>query len=270
MDSSLKNPPHLTLSGNEAHLWYVLQDEISDAALLEAYRELMTPDEVARYRRFRPPEKRHEFLVTRALVRWTLSCYDAVSPEAWRFEYGEYGKPRVAKQFEASQLQFNLSNTLGMVACLVSRRRDVGLDVENALRGTPVVEIAERQFAPSEVDALRSLPEKEQHERFFAYWTLKESLLKAFGVGLAFPLRNCAFLLDGDDDGEESSIRVAFDGDCALPSGQQPCADEWQFRRFFPTAEHRIATALHCAKGERVEVILRRTVPFVGPVPENP
>ena len=47
MDSSLKNPPHLTLSGNEAHLWYVLQDEISDAALLEAYRELMTPDAVS-------------------------------------------------------------------------------------------------------------------------------------------------------------------------------------------------------------------------------
>jgi 4'-phosphopantetheinyl transferase len=81
----------------------------------------------------------------------------------------------------------------------------VGVDVERMDRRTETVRLAERYFAPSEVRALRALPAAEQPRRFFAYWTLKESYIKARGLGLALPLDQFAFHLD------DEAIRIAFD-----------------------------------------------------------
>ena len=63
----------------------------------------------------------------------------------------------------------------------------------------------DRFFSPCEARALRALPDSEQTRRFFAYWTLKESYIKARGLGLSLPLDQFSFLLDNED------IRVAFD-----------------------------------------------------------
>ena len=123
-------------------------------------------------------------------------------------------------------------------------------------RDVPQVMIAELQFAPDEVAALRGLPDDQRMERFFAYWTLKEALLKAVGVGLAFPLRSCCFRVDDDD------IRVEFDRDIALPSGQPVASEEFHFARFRPTPEHRVAAAVRRSPGQKMTVVLHRAVPF--------
>jgi 4'-phosphopantetheinyl transferase len=47
--------------------------------------------------------------------------------------------------------------------------------------------LAGRYFAPLEVDALGALPAAERLGRFFAYWTLKESYIKARGLGSPCP-----------------------------------------------------------------------------------
>jgi 4'-phosphopantetheinyl transferase len=57
------------------------------------------------------------------------------------------------------------------------------------------IELAERYFACDEVDELRALPVSSQNERFLELWTLKESYLKALGVGLSMPLDGISFSL---------------------------------------------------------------------------
>ena len=59
--------------------------------------------------------------------------------------------------------------------------------------------MADHYFAPTEVTALRSLPAAQQPERFFVYWTLKESYIKARGLGLSLPLAEFAFSVAGAD-----------------------------------------------------------------------
>jgi 4'-phosphopantetheinyl transferase len=242
----------LALSPGSAHIWYALPDELTDPRLLDAYRSLMAPGERERQLRYYFEKNRHEYLITRALVRTTLSRYADVPPEAWVFEAGAHGKPHIAWPEVSPRLSFNLSNTTGMVACIIAAEREVGVDVEELERAVRAMEVADRFFSPSEVTALRALPEADQPARFITYWTLKEAYIKARGMGLAIPLDQFSFLIS---QGREPGI--AFD-----PRLKDDPAT-WQFARLLPTRRHAVAAAVRVAPGERVALSARKTVPLV-------
>ena len=63
-------------------------------------------------------------------------------------------------------------------------------------------DIAERFFAPREVDALFALPDEQHTEAFFRCWTRKEAYIKAKGAGLAIPLASFAVSLAPEDPAE--------------------------------------------------------------------
>lgn len=239
---------------DQAHVWFALPEACADPDLVEAYIAWLTPEERARRARFHFDEHRHEYLITRALVRSTLSRYADVAPEDWQFKPNAYGRPEIVGPRGAPPLRFNLSNTKGLVVCAVTSGREVGVDVEYADRAVRSLEVADRFFAPSEVEALFALPEEAQGERFIMYWTLKESYIKARGMGLAIPLDHFAFEIE---EGRAPSITF----DPLLPDDP----DAWQFSRFQPTKRHRIALALakEGSREERTTVLVRRTVPLV-------
>jgi 4'-phosphopantetheinyl transferase len=236
----------------EAHLWIARPGEIRDPELVLAYDALLTADERAKVSRYRFEKHRHTSLVTRVLVRTVLSRYAAVSPGDWRFVTNEYGRPEVQEPAEERSLRFNLSHTEGLVVCLVSRNREVGVDVEDRTRGGDLLDVADRFFSPFEVKALRALPPEEQMDRFFLYWTLKEAYIKARGMGLALSLS--AFSFDLDSPG--SGIRVLFD-----PSlGDDP--RRWQVSAMSYGRRHGIAAGVETKPGASVKIVLRETVPL--------
>ena len=123
-------PTSVAALEHEAHLWYVQPESVVDPALLAAYDDLLTPAERQRNRRFVFERHRHQDLVTRALVRTVLSAYcPAVEPRAWGFSLGPFGRPEIAAPAVQPRLRFNLSHTDGMVVCLVSGDREIGVDV---------------------------------------------------------------------------------------------------------------------------------------------
>ena len=148
----------LTLPSGEAHLWYALPDELTSPALVAAYGELMAPEERERQRRYVFEKNRHEYLVTRALVRTVLSRYAPVAPKAWTFQAGHYGKPDIASPMVAPRLRFNLSNTTGLVACLVTVGREVGVDAEELERAGRALDVADRFFSPLKMSRSKSSP----------------------------------------------------------------------------------------------------------------
>ncbi|WP_437323065.1 4'-phosphopantetheinyl transferase family protein [Sorangium sp. So ce381] len=241
----------LTIGPGAAHLWYVFCDAARDEALLAAYHRLMAPDEAAQQARFLFAENRHEYLLTRALVRTVLSKYANVAPEAWSFVRNEFGRPQIAGPPGVPPIRFNLSNTRGLIACLVALDRDVGVDVEDTERASSAVDIADRFFSPGEVRALRALPPERQRARFFEYWTLKESYIKARGMGLAIPLDQFSFHLD---DGP--AIGISFDPRL----GDDRSA--WQFALYQPSARHTMAAAIRSGGGPPLSIELRETVPL--------
>lgn len=220
-----------------------------DARDLARMATLLTPEETARGARYVRPQDRASFVLTRALVRTTLSRYGPVAPRDWRFVTNAHDCPFVAEaQAGSPVLRFNISHTNGLVALAVARGHRVGVDVEAVTR--PVLEdIPERHFAPDEVRDLRALPAAEQPLVFFDYWTLKEAYIKARGLGLALPLDQFAFALA---TGSPPAIRFAagFDDD----------PTRWQFWQAWPTPTHRLSLAIE-RDGADLPVALRQVAP---------
>jgi 4'-phosphopantetheinyl transferase len=257
-----------SLPESEAHLWIVRPDAVRDSALLARYRSLLTGDEARKCGRFRFEKDRHVCLVTRALLRTTLSRYADVPPERWRFVTNEYGCPSIDEPHDLRSLRFNLSHTNGLVVCLVARGRDVGVDVEDRTRGGSLLEVADRFFSPLEVSSLRRLPAEQQLDRFFLYWTLKESYIKARGMGLAIPLGQFSFDLDLDLDfdldfegggggarSRERGIQARFD------PRLEDDPERWQFTVLSYGRRHAIASSLRRHGTEELRLRLREVVP---------
>src|SRR5205807_1817726 len=115
------------------------------------YETLLSPAEVARYRRFSAVRSQLQFLVGRALVRTTLSRYAAVPPTAWVFVATLHGKLEIAAPKEFADIRFNLSHTDGLVASVVAAKREVGVDVEDLGRRVIRPELARYCLAEQEL-----------------------------------------------------------------------------------------------------------------------
>lgn len=223
------------LRADEVHVWATDPTRLEHAGAKSAAWALLTPEERERVTQYRFERDQLVSLATRALVRTVLSRYEPMMPGDWRFAAGRHGKPEIAGR--RPPLRFNLSNTHGLLVCAVTRAADVGVDVEQLSREAPL-DIAADFFAPPEVFALRSLEPALQPFRFFEYWTLKESYIKARGLGLSLPLQKFSF---------------------SLPAGQPPVVDidsaladdgaSWQFAQHRPTERHLVALCVRRHRG---------------------
>jgi 4'-phosphopantetheinyl transferase len=194
---------------------------------------LLSDEERARRDRFLFERNQLEYLHGHALVRLALSHHaPEVAPAAWRFTEGPHGRPEIAGPSGAPSLVFNLTHTTSLVAVVVGRGCEVGVDAEDGARDHNTAGVAERFFAPVETARLRALPPPEQPERFLTYWTLKESYIKARGLGLACPLDAFWFDLDGD------APAIHF----APPIDDRP--ERWRFVRRRVGARHLVAVAV--------------------------
>lgn len=127
------------------------------------------------------------FIATRALVRRALSdsCGAGDAPKAWSFSENEYGKPRVSQADSGGEaIEFSVSHTDELTVVAVMRGVAIGVDVEDTSVDLPWLEVARHFFAPEEIKLLACCEEAEGKSRFYAYWTAKESVLKALGCGL--------------------------------------------------------------------------------------
>lgn len=179
-------------------LWCTYISDIGDGTLWARYEALLSDDERARRSRFRFAEDRRRFLVTRALVRTVLSRYAMVPPREWVFSAGPRGRPQILPTSPAPPLEFNISHSADLVMLGVTSGRTLGIDVENLETREADIAGLDRYFAPEESAALLRLPPDSRRLRFFELWTLKESYIKARGMGLAIALDAFRFELAGE------------------------------------------------------------------------
>jgi 4'-phosphopantetheinyl transferase len=240
-----------SISERQIHLWLAFGDDINDRALLDSYRAVMNDDERARELRLRFEKDRKSFIITRALVRTVLSRYAAVEPAAWQFGTNAYGRPEILNTIALNAgLNFNVAHTHGMIVLAVGVHRALGVDAEHMTQRRVSRAIADRYFATEEVAALASVPRNRQRNRFFEYWTLKESYIKARGMGLSIPLDQFSFHFPRDRAVE---IRI----DARL--GDDP--KRWQFWQFRPTADHVVAVCVERRAVTPADLSVSRIVP---------
>ena len=248
--------PLLPLGADEIHLWLAFDREITDSALTTAYRQLLTPEERQQEQRFYFAKDQHQYLVTRALTRTVLSRYAQVAPEDWRFNKLEHGRPEIANDDPLTRsLVFNISHTAGLIVLAVTRDQDLGVDTENILEREAPLDIANRYFSPRETADLYALPREVQLERFFHYWSLKESYIKARSKGLSIPLDQFNFTY-----ADAHSIAVAFH------EKLQDVPERWRFWLLKPTLAHLLAICVGRGTGDwpSQKIMLRKTIPLSG------
>ena len=206
-DLAADAPP--VLDEGEIHVWAVPLDP--PAERVAALRRELAPDEAARADRFRFDRHRRRFQVARASLRRILGTYLRRPAASLDFVYGEKGKPSLAPGSGAGELDFNLSHSSELALLAVTRKGELGVDVER-LRPMPDGEaIAERFFSRPEREVLRGVPAEQKDQAFFLCWTRKEAYVKATGDGLSMPLSRFEVSLE---PGSEARMR-SLDGDPA-------------------------------------------------------
>jgi len=222
---------------DDIDVWYWRYERDMDDAFSVACDDLLTAEERERQRSYLFDADRRLFLATRTLVRTALAHYAPVAPRDWRFEKTAHGKPYVCGPAGVSRIHFNLANAKGLVVCAISgAHSELGIDVEGRSRLVDTETLVESALSSAERAALRALPENQRHERFLQYWTLKESYVKARGLGLSLPFEAISFQLSPDlrlelaPDFEDQAWRWRFAQLCTdshllavcAPSGCKP------------------------------------------------
>ncbi|MBK5966722.1 hypothetical protein CCR95_22245 [Thiocystis minor] len=189
--------------------------------------------ERTRAARYRFAADRQAFIAAHGLVRFLLSARRGVAPDAWQFAAGSFGKPMITGPRLESKCQFSLTHTRRRVAAAVyqgNREIALGLDLEAVGQQTSDLAIADAFFAPTERAQLLAITDPDlRQEHFIALWTLKESVIKATGLGLSQPLAD--FACDFDP------IRVRF-------QDSQSFRGYWHFRQWRPDTNHFMALAV--------------------------
>ncbi len=108
-------------------------------------------------------------------------------------ETDENGKPYLKG---ISGLKFNLSHSEERVMCVISEK-EVGCDLEWIKKTN--YGMAEYFLTKDEITILNSsMAEEEKQVMFYRFWTLKESFMKAVGLGMRIPLKDFSFSFEED------------------------------------------------------------------------
>ncbi len=103
---------------------------------------------------------------------------------------GVNGKPYLP---QLPELQFNISHSGAWIICGAGDK-PLGVDIENVHRD--ITAVARRYYSQSELAAVQSLPPGRQQAALIEIWVLKESCMKATGLGLRMPLNDLEVQLD--------------------------------------------------------------------------
>ncbi len=172
-------PVNLNLAANEIHLWRANLDlrKVQPTQIAAT----LSPDEQERGARFYREQDRKRFLVGRYLLRKLLASYLKLEAKELRFNYNPYGKPILANK---DPIHFNLSHSQNLAIYAISLTHQIGVDLELVRALNDIKQIAQRFFSAREYAKLNSLPQQQQLECFFRFWTCKEAYLKGIGEGI--------------------------------------------------------------------------------------
>ena len=128
-------------------------------------------------------------LAAEALLRKALAD---IGITHFELEYGRNGKPYIRDK----NIFFNLSHSEDTVMCAVSER-EIGADTEKI---TDIdLEVAKRFFHREEYAMLlEQRTDEEKRDMFFRLWTLKESFVKAVGIGMALSPDSFSIAIEDD------------------------------------------------------------------------
>jgi 4'-phosphopantetheinyl transferase len=202
----------MTTSPHQPALFCLKLDFPLDESLFPALLALVSEERRQRAGRFLRREDAWRSVLGEALARLCIGLREKCPPHEVRFALGEKEKPFAAGRLQdglfnqALKTEFNISHSGEWVVCALDDR-PVGIDVER-IHAIDFA-IAKRFFSAREYEDLTRFTGEAKTGRFFDYWTLKESYIKAIGRGLSCPLGSFTVVFE--------STRITMNAEGELP-----------------------------------------------------
>lgn len=178
----LKQP---ALKRGEVDVWAVRLDKT--ALYRDHLFELLSLDEKAKANKYLFAKDRDNFVMARGVLRIILSDYIDIAPREIRFSYNCYGKPALNTPSGHKYVNFNVSHSGRIALVAIAIEQEVGVDVESIGEKSSILETAQLFFSPAENTMLSQCPSHLKKDFAFGIWTRKEAVLKAVGLGFAYP-----------------------------------------------------------------------------------
>jgi len=163
-------------------MFYVLQTTLDKTrAEIERLRTILSADEQARADAFHFERDARRYIVARATLRSILAQYLTCTTREIIFSYTAAGKPHI----DHMPCAFNVSHSHEIAVYAITRKNQIGIDMEYTGSAIQGEKIAQRYFSQREYEVVVSTPPLERHHMFIRIWTIKEAYLKATGRGIA-------------------------------------------------------------------------------------
>lgn len=145
---------------------------------------LLSSDEKKRADSFKSKKDRACFIMAHAFKRYCLSRLINVDPGSLVFSCSEKGKPFCEND---TSLDFNISHSDSWVVFGVSTVAKIGVDIERIDRVVGEKTIA---YALTSEQVLSLGGPADSVEKMMLYWTQKEAVSKALGLGISVGFKN--------------------------------------------------------------------------------
>ena len=200
----------------EVHLWTLRMDLEKDP--VDRLLMFLAPEEKRKASFFKFEAVRQNYIVTQAVLRLLLSSYLNIRPGEVKLGAHKKGKPFLINE---KPIYFNLSHSHEMCVYAFSPDGEVGIDIEKIRDLPDIDQLIEKNLTPGEKKYFTGNPEMRKN-RFFQFWTYKESYLKAIGEGMRLTPENLEF---SSEDGTITLRSVNYGFETA----------EWIFKGFSRT-----------------------------------
>ena len=180
------------LSHGELHIWHI-STRITSSEFIY-HKNTLSKNESANVSFFEFDKARDAYVVGQSSLRKLLSGYLGIPAELVKLGRSRKGKPY---SMDDPQLYFNMSNSGSLVTIAFSFDGEIGVDIEQIRPLSDLDDLITKNFTSSEIKFIHSKPE-ERIRRFFRFWTIKESYLKALGEGMRLPPDHLEFSIEND------------------------------------------------------------------------
>ncbi|MHB8896127.1 MAG: 4'-phosphopantetheinyl transferase family protein [Candidatus Geothermincolia bacterium] len=144
---------------------------------------LLSASEKERAAGFRFDRDRDRYVTMHAALRYVLSACTGAGAAAIEFRYNDYDRPRVPG---GPEFNISYSGDRGLIAVTGV---PVGVDIEMVDREKSTPEMIDEVFSSSERELNFGDDSLDTADAFFRGWVRKESVIKAVGTGVSFPLK---------------------------------------------------------------------------------
>lgn len=172
------------LSEKEVHVWMI--DIEAHLSSFNSYVHILSAEETLRANDYIFLEHSTRFVIRRAILRIILSFYTSISPKNIIIRTDQNGKPYLGCY--ESKIFFSLSYSQNLVYYAISSKPCIGIDIEYISEKPPEEDLAKLVLHSEEYKLFEKLFSYQKRDLFYQYWSQKEALVKAIGIGLRFPL----------------------------------------------------------------------------------